>query len=291
MRAEHIIAETWRGISRRRGGFFLSTAVLAICLTLLSIFIVVTANVITLARWAGRRVEVYAFLADDADPELVRARIETLAGVASARYVSKQAALDELRADLGPDSTLVSALSDNPLPASIRIALSGGFAPSQLVAEIERKASLIPGVTEVWSGRETLARLDRIMRTILILDALVLAIVSLSVAFIVFGTVEAAVTARRREIEIMELVGAPRVAVRLPFMIEGALQGLTGGLASFLLTFGLHRIISTAIAAPIFPTLTVLAVNLLLGLLLGFTGAATALGSVMPQQSPRRVQR
>ncbi len=286
MRLDHILRETWRGISRNRAQFLMAAAVQAICLTLLSIFIVLTVNVTGLIRSAGQRVEVYAFIDDRADAAAVQSRIASLTGVSAARYVSKEDALEELRVDLGPDSGLVTTLGENPLPASIRVSISAGLSTAPLVGDIEKKIELIPGVTDVWSGRELLARLDSVMRTVLVLDALILVIVSLSVAFIVFQTVEASIVAHRHEIEIMELVGAPRSAVRLPFIIEGAIQGLLGGAAAFLLVFLLYRILRTTLSAPVFPVGTVLAIDLALGVLLGLLGSLIALGAIQSAHAP-----
>lgn len=287
MKLDHVLRETARGISRNRGQFLLSAAVQAICLTLLSIFVVLTANVTGLVRSAGERVELYAFLDEKADSASVRSRIALLTGVSAARFVSKDEALEELRLDLGPDSGLVSTLGENPLPPSIRVNIAGGLSTAPLVGDIEKKIALIPGVTEVWSGREFLARLDSVMRTVLLLDGLILVIVCCSVAFIVFQTVESSIVSHRHEIEIMELVGAPRATVRLPFIIEGAIQGLLGGAAAFLLVFGLYRILRTALSAPVFPYSTVAAVDLLLGALLGLLGAIIALGTVQRPHATR----
>jgi cell division transport system permease protein len=291
MKLDQVLRESWRRVSRNRGQFLLAAAVQAICLTLLSIFVVMTINVTGLIRSAGKRVEIYAFLDERADAETIRSRIALLTGVSGARYVTKEEALEELRADLGPDTGLVSTLGENPLPPSIRVNIAGGLSTADVVGDIEKKVELIPGVTEVWSGREFLARLDAVMRTVFALDALILVIVCCSVAFIVFQTVEASINAHRSEIEIMELVGAPRSAVRLPFVIEGAVQGLIGGVASFALVYALYRILRTTLSAPVFPTSTVVALDLGLGALLGLLGAVIALSAVQPRHAVRTAHR
>ena len=233
MRLSYIFQETFRSISRNRGTFMLAATVQAICLVLLSIFIVLTWNVFRLSETASRRIELYAFVTEQAEPELLVGRIGALDGVAQARYVSKDEALVELRSDLGPDSGLVDALGDNPLPPSVRITVRPGFASAAELDGIERKTMLMPGVTEVWSGKEMIERLSRITRAVLFLDIGILVIVFCAVLFIAFQTVESSIASRRHEIEIMELVGATDATVSLPFIIEGTSQGLLGGIAAF----------------------------------------------------------
>jgi cell division transport system permease protein len=281
MRASYIFQETLRGIARNRGSYILAAAVQAICLILLSIFVVITVNVNQLARAAGRRVELYAFLASSAQPEMLAGRIGTISGVAATRYVSKDEALEELKADMGEDGSIVEALGENPLPASIRVTVMPGLANAANLAEIERKVALMPGVAEVWSGRAFLDQLNRIVRTVLILDIGVLIIVSLAAAFIVFQTVEGSILTRRHEIEIMELVGASDTAVRLPFIIEGTSQGLLGGIVAFLLILVLYRIVTTVIPAPIFPVMPMLGFDVLFGCILGLAGSLVALSRIL----------
>jgi cell division transport system permease protein len=287
MKASHILAEAGRGIRRNRGTFLLSAAVQGICLMLLSLFVVLTVNVFALVRAAEREIELDVFITEPAVSDKLVPRIAAIEGVLRARYVSKDAALDELRQELGEDASLVEALGENPLPASVRVTLSPEYAAAGRLDEVERKVALLPGVSEVWSGKETIGRLNRITRAVLIVDILMLVIVSCAVAFIVFQTVEASVAARRHEIDVMELVGASRMTVRLPFLLEGLGQGLAGGVAAVLLVFLLYRAVAAAVAVPIFPFRAVVGVNAGLGGLLGLAGALIAVGRVQQPHHAR----
>ncbi|MEO0078064.1 MAG: permease-like cell division protein FtsX [candidate division WOR-3 bacterium] len=218
------------------------------------------------------------------NPEQAVSQASAITGIVRARYVSKDQALDELRQDLGADSTLVNVLTENPLPPSVRVTVAPDYASAAQIEQIEQKLLLLPGVTEVWSGKEFVAQLNRIIRTLLLLDVIILAIVSAAVAFIVFQTVESSIIARSREVEIMELVGASEAAVRAPFVIEGTTQGVVGGAAAFVFLLALVRLISTVIPTPVFPVLAILAVNVLLGGLLGLIGSGIALNRIRAMQ-------
>jgi cell division transport system permease protein len=280
MRAGYIVQEAGRTIARNRGGFLLAATVQGICLLLLSIFVVLTANLEQLARASARKIELYAFLDDAADAAATEQRIAALGGVSATRYVSRDGALEELRGDLGSDQSLLEAFGENPLPASVRATIHPDCASAEDLADIERKVSLLPGVVEVWSGREIVARLSRILKAVRFLDAGISAFVLLAVLFIAVVTVEASIGAKRSEVEIMELVGASNAAVRLPFVIEGVCQSVGGGLCALLLAYVMYRVVSALVPAPAFPLAWVAAVDLGLGALLGLFGAMLALQKV-----------
>jgi cell division transport system permease protein len=280
MRLSYILQEVWRSIRRNRSSFLLAATVQAICLVLLSVFIILTWNLVRLSETASRRIELYAFADDKAEPSLLVERISSLDGVAQARYVPKEEALTELRTDLGPDSSLVDALEQNPLPPSVRITVRSGFASLAELTALEQKIQLIPGVTEVWSGKEMVERLERITRTVMFLDIGILAIVFLAVLFIAFQTVESSIASRHHEIQIMELVGATGATVRLPFLFEGTAQGILGGAAAFVLALIFHRLAAVVIPSTVLPIGIVLLADLGLGALSGVTGSLIALNRI-----------
>lgn len=287
MRASYLLDSVRLGIIRNRNGFLLSAAVLGVCLMVLSLFALLTVNVVALVRAAGRQAEIDVFLLEPAAGSRLTERIGLIEGVTGTRFVSKEEALAELATELGEDTALLSALGDNPLPASVRVTIHPDYASADRLGEIEQKIALLPGVAEVWSGKEMIDRLNRITRTAVAVDIMMLVVVSIAVAFIVFQTVDSSIVARRHEIAVMELVGAERMTVRLPFVIEGAVQGLAGGVTSVVLVFVFYRLVAAVVAVPLFPLALVLGVNLGLGTLLGLLGAALALGRIQQLPQPK----
>jgi cell division transport system permease protein len=274
----NVLKESWRGVRHHRSAFMMSVSVQGICLLLFTLFAVITINLFSLLKTARDRVEVYAFITDDALPDDLTASLKLIAGIHDVRYVDKDEALQELKQDLGESSSIVDALGSNPLPASLRIRLAPGYAQSKNLAEVERKISIMPGVKEVWSGEELLARLERIFTTALVLDIALLIIIGLAVLFVIFQSVESVIATRSKEIEIMRLVGASDAMVRGPFYWEGVMQGLAGGLLAFLLSLILEQVALTQLPQPTFPVIGVLLFNLVFGAVLGYMGADIALG-------------
>jgi len=280
MRARYVFEEAWRTITRRLPSFVLATAVQAVCFTLLALFAVVALNLFSVIGSARQQIEVHVFLTGEADHSALENRIRSIASVEATRYVSEEEAMADLRAELGDEASLVEVLESNPLPPSIRVTLVPGSVTPEGLADIESKISLLPGVAEVWSGSQSIARLDRILKLAVWLTLGILVVVSLAVAFIVFQTVENSIVTRLHEIEIMELVGATRAMVRAPFLIEGALQGVVGGVVALLLVFILVRVAATVFPAPVFPAAGIAALNLSLGTVLGLLGAGVALNRI-----------
>ncbi|MGQ9708075.1 MAG: cell division protein FtsX [bacterium] len=289
MKPSYLFKEAVRTISRRSDQFFLASAVMAICLLMTALFLIITFNVIKVAESAAARAEIYAFVSDDIaeNPTQLLQQISNIAGITAVRFVSKAEAFEELRADIGSDTLLLNVLGDNPIPASVRLTLHPDYANVENVVAIEEKLLLLPNVTEVWSGKELLAQLNQALKTLLVIDILVLIIVAISVIFIAFQTIENSIASRAQEIEIMELVGASRNVVRSPFLLQGTFQGILGGGIAFLLVFLISKIISTLIPSPFFPTSLVFGVTFILGIIFGLGGSILALNRLQSTLSAK----
>ncbi|MEO0102005.1 MAG: permease-like cell division protein FtsX [candidate division WOR-3 bacterium] len=278
MAFQFIWKETLRTIKTSRLNFFLSAIVQALCLLVFLIFFLITLNLLSLVRKTYNRIEIYAFLEDNTSYPEVADKVFLIAGVKEVRYVSKEEALEELKEDLGDEAGILSGLEKNPLPNSIRIKLEPTYHSRQALKEIEEKLSRIPGIREVWSGKEVLGKLERFLRITLISDFALLIIIGIAVIFIIFQNIEATYLQRRREVEIMRLVGASASLVSAPFYCQGFLQGTLGGLFAFLALALLAYLISSNLSLSFsFPLLPLLLLSLFLGAFLGIAGSYTAL--------------
>jgi cell division transport system permease protein len=281
MALSNTLHELARGLKHSRGAFLMSIAVQGICLLLFTLFAVITVNLFGFLNTARNRVEIWAFISDDANPAELSQSLKLIAGITDVTHVTKEQALEDLKKDMGNSSQVVDALGYNPLPASLRIKLGFGFATPAHLEDIERKISIMSGIREVWSGRELLARLERIFTVAIVLDIAMLLIIAISVIFIVFQSVESTISTRRKEMEIMKLVGATEATIKGPFYLEGLFQGVMGGLLAFALSIVMYEIALTQIPQPIFPILGVLIFNVVLGGVLGYLGADIALSRLV----------
>lgn len=189
------------------------------------------------------RVTIQAFLSDNADQTAVdnlQTKIEGWDNVESVTYKSKDEALEEYRNTMSNRNAAdaVAALDgENPIPASLVIKLTD---PQQVEATATALTSDSDFInvcddannptSSVQYGRETVEKLFSVTNYLRI-GALVLVVLLTFVAFVfINNTIRLAITARRREIAIMRLVGASNGFIRGPFVMEGALEALIGAL-------------------------------------------------------------
>jgi cell division transport system permease protein len=210
----------------------LAIITIAAGLFVLGVFLLLNANLQRVVdRWS-ESAELSVFLADDATAEQLKGIDEMVAGsaLASSRaYVSKKDALERFRTDFPDLAASAASLSTNPMPASFELRLrpEAQDAPAA-VDGLVRSLSGMPGVIDVRYDRDWLARLNTVVRGARIAGAVVVALLAIAAATTVANVVRLAAAARRDEIEIMQLVGAPFAYVRGPFLAEGILQGGIG---------------------------------------------------------------
>ena len=220
-------ASLWRG---RRSGV-LSTATIAVALFVLGVFLLVTSNLERLVLDWSRAAEMSIYLRDEATPD-DQAAIERLlapgAFIAGHEYVSKEEALKRFQETFRDVSSSADTLEGNSLPASYEVRLQPGAGTQASVDEFAARVRQSPGVADVRYDREWL---DRLLAGVNVIRGAGLAlggILTLAAALTVANVVRLALYARRDEIEIMQLVGAPQVYIRGPFVMEGLLQGGIG---------------------------------------------------------------
>src|SRR5262245_5269022 len=230
---EEALHSLWRG---RQSGI-LSTATIALALFVLGGFLLVTANLQRLgAEWSSS-AEMSVYLRDDITPA-DRTAIEALLApndvVAGREYLSKADALTRFRQTFADLASAIDTLGDNPLPASYEVRLRGDAVNRPQVDELAGRLRQTAGVADVRYDRQWLTRVLSgidIVRTVgFVLAALLTAAAALTVA----NVVRLALHARRDELEIMELVGAPHAYIHGPFVMEGVLQGGIGALAALI---------------------------------------------------------
>lgn len=218
----------------------LSAMMVALALFVVGLFGLVAHNLRVALATVEQRVEVVAYLRDgtpSAAVEEARGQLEALDAVEEVRYVSKDEALRIARTDLPEIAEISSDLEVNPFPASLEVRLAPGSRSNEAVQNVADDISVLPFVEDVRYGREWVERLFTIRR-IGAVTAGVLGGAFALVATLIIGTaIRIAIFARRDEIEIMRLVGATHGFIRGPFLLEGALTGLVGGVLAVGLTW------------------------------------------------------
>lgn len=228
------------------------------------------------------RVEVQVFLVDDiTEDQLVDIR-ETLGGLAVVDgydYVSKEEAYEEWSERYADEPVLVENVEPDTLPASFRVSM----ADPERVDVMESKFGDNPAVEEVVNQQETVEKLLNITSLLRTFSTVMVVVLFVAAVLLIANTIQLAIYARKTEIEIMKLVGATNWFVRVPFMVEGLIEGLAGAVIALgLLAVGKSLVQG---ALPVFiPTGPLAGTNvvrmiwlLVLGMSIGVLGSAVAL--------------
>ena len=226
-----LIGEALRDL--RRAGRVAIAAMLLITLSLAALggFWLVSSNVGQAAeRWRDR-VRIIVYLKREfatAEVAGLLERVRSMPGVASARYVSKTEALGTLKQVLGKDASVAEQLPSNPLPASLEVAPNAEGATPEGARGLIARLSALPETEEVAGGIDWIERLARGQRLLQIIGLGVGAVLALAAILTVTTATTLVLHLRRQELEVMRLVGAPELVVRLPLLLQGMLQGLVG---------------------------------------------------------------
>ena len=257
----------------------LSVTTIAFSLFAFSLFGLVTLNIRRALDSVEERVEIRAFVADNARIEAVATAANEIARyseVASTRVVTQEAALERARRELGEFSDVFEA---GVLPASIDIRLKAGFRDPRNVAAVASRVRTIEFIDDVRFGEEWISQLNR-LRNLAGVTGIVLGLAFAIVAVIIIGaTIRMAVLARAREISIMRLVGATDGFIRLPFLLDGLAKGLLGGALALGMTWSAAQVLEHYLKfhATFFDQRMVLA-GMGAGALLGLLGSGFAVG-------------
>jgi len=259
----------------------LSVTTIAFSLFVVGLFGLVAVNLQQALRDVAERVEIVAYLLPGAPIEtitLAQKDIEAFPEVQAASYVSEDQALQRARTELVEFRDVLQELERNPLPASIEVKLKPRFRDVDHVNDVAERLRGFGFVDDVRFGRDWVEKLDR-LRQIAAAVGLVVGAAFATVAIIIIGTtIRMAVLQRSREIAIMRLVGATNAFVRRPFLLQGALKGMLGGLAAVALSYGAYALINRWLIHAAFFSQEQAVAIVGFGMLIGFFGSAASVG-------------
>ena len=263
----------------------LSVTTIAFSLFTLGLFGLVAINLRQALRGLEERVEIVAFVLRGTPAETITVASEDIAAfpeVGEVAYVSEEQALARARRELVEFRDAYRDLQTNPLPASIEVRLKEGYRDAASVERVAERLRSFAFVNDVRFGREWVQKLDH-LRNIAGVVGLVIGLAFAAVAVVIIGvTIRLTLLQRAREISIMRLVGATNWFIRGPFLLEGALKGLLGGLLSLGLCYAGYLLFrdqsgGTFAGLIFFPPVQMVAI-VIFGVLLGLGGSLVSVG-------------
>ncbi|HET6837726.1 MAG TPA: permease-like cell division protein FtsX [Gemmatimonadales bacterium] len=263
----------------------LSITTIAFSLFTVGLFGLVALNLRQALRGLEERVEIVSYVLRGTPSEAIAVATQDIAAfpeVQDVSYVSEEEALQRARAELVEFRDAYRDLQVNPLPASIEVRLKDGYRDA---ASVERVAQRLKGfgfIDDVRYGREWVQKLDY-LRNITGLVGLVIGMAFAAVAVVIIGvTIRLTILQRAREISIMRLVGATNWFIRGPFLLEGALKGLLGGLLSLVLCYAGYLLFRDksggTLSGLVFFRPEHMLLIIIFGVLLGLAGSLVSVG-------------
>lgn len=226
--------EAVASLARGRWTLLLSIGTIAVTFAMLGAFRVVSGTVAEVAGGWAEAAEVSVYLDDvvtEAERTAIRQAIDRSALAASVALVTKEEALARFGAEFPELGDVTASLDANPFPASFEVRLNDtGMA--QGADTLARSLTELPGVADVRFDRQWLSRLMAVLTALRTAGWVAAVALIAGAATTVVAVVRLSFEARREEIGIMALVGAPVAYIRGPFIVEGAVQGALGALAA-----------------------------------------------------------
>jgi cell division transport system permease protein len=256
----------------------LGIVTIAFSLFAFGLFGLVAINIRKALDQVEERVEVRAFVSDSTDIESVAAAMKDIGEfpeVLRVDYVSKEKALERARTEMGEFADVFEA---GVLPASIEVHLRPGMRSPQVVRSVADRIRTYSFIDDVRYGEEWVAKLYR-LRNIATVAGIALGVAFAAVAIIIIGaTIRMTVLARAKEISIMRLVGATDMFIRLPFLIDGFVKGVLGGLLALLFVWVANRAVNEYFMQTIFFDRQLIFLGIIGGAFMGVLGSLFSVG-------------
>lgn len=243
-RLRYIAEDALTNTGRSGWGGLASIGTIAVSFIIVGIFLIITGNLGALVSEWRDQFQVTIFLEDGITPEqlaLVKKRIQSERAVKTITYTSKAEALQQFKRELQGKESLLEGLGENPIPASLQLRIHEGYQTPESLKQLTGSLGRLEGVEDVMYGQEWVDRLSAVIRLLRLLGLSVGLALGLASLLIVSNTIRLTVYSRSEEIEIMRLVGATRLHIRAPFLLEGMIQGILGAGLALLLLFAAYR--------------------------------------------------
>ncbi len=164
-------------------------------------------------------------------------RIRKLPGVASVAWIPREKAWEKQKAE---DPALTNGL-DNPYPDGFKITIKNLKVGDEVASQVRQMKEIDPDPGVIYLKEEQ-HLIDDGLQVMRWLGLVISGLLFLTAGILIFNAIKLTITQRRREIRIMQLVGASRFTIRCPFLIEGVVQGIAGGAVAALMLHGAQNV-------------------------------------------------
>jgi cell division transport system permease protein len=225
----------------------ISMGTITISMLLFGAFMLLSMNLNNWIRQWGESLSMSVYLKDGIDEKArkeVESAIKKFKGAEIKGFITKEQAMINLKEGLGEQSGLLEGLEDIALPESYEIIFKDRIGNSIDPKVIKSILEKMKGVNEVQYSQQWIERFEGVMDMFRVVGLAIGGLLCMAVLFIISNTIKLTIYSRRDEIEIYKLMGATDWFVKIPFLIEGAAQGVLSGIAALLILILSYSIIS-----------------------------------------------
>lgn len=244
----YFISSAFKNLWESKVTSLFTAITLSVALGFLGTYLAVFINMKAALGAVSERFPLSVYMSDGiskSQQDLVEHRMKGDPSVAGVDYTSKDKALAEFRGSVKGEGALIDSLGRNPLPASFDVRLKAEAQPES-VTKLVRDLRGMSGVDEVQYLQEEAGKLTSMLKSFRLAGMVLGLGVLLGVVFISYSTLRLAVLRHSDEIDVMKLMGATRLFIMGPFLLEGLIQGLAAAGLSLGILYGLLRAISGA---------------------------------------------
>lgn len=227
-RIKYIMRDGWRLIWRHFGMSLLTI------FTAMAVFFVVGATMLFILNIRSvignmeNQLSIQAYLKPDAELEKAAAAVRRISGVERVTMITKETALERLRARLGNQADAVTLLGENPLPSSLEIHVS----KASQVSDVAGRLGSVVEIEDIVYAGHVAEKLSKLSSFVEKFSIIMLAVALTASGVVLFNTIRISVYSRAEEIDVMMKVGATSTYVAFPFVIQGFILGFFGALAA-----------------------------------------------------------
>ena len=230
---DYLLRETFLGL--KRGGWMNWAAIstVAVLLFLFGASLQISWQLENVLGQLGSQLEISVYLDENTQGESMQSRLLLVDGVASAKLIPKEEAWQNLMKDLGKNdlNQATKQLGGNPLVDEFKVRTVS----SDRVPDVAKRISGLKGINEVWYTNEVVERIGQLRQALSNSSVAIVAIFTVIAIAVITTTIRLIVLARRREIEVMQLVGATAIWIYFPFVLQGVVFGLAGAGTAYLM--------------------------------------------------------
>lgn len=279
------IRDAFKSVVRNFSLSIASIVCVSITLFIVSVAIILSANVNNFSTNIKKDVTIIAFLEKKSDKNTIQKELKELKNIVKVEFVSKVDAKKELSASSSQFKEWLKDWNDDDLPLkdSFKIKVSDLKQINDTVSKIE----VIKGISSINYGKTTIEKMlttFEVVNKLMYTTVIILIVVTI---FLIINTIKLTIYSRKREIEIMRVVGASNFAIKFPFVVEGMVLGFIGSIIPILLTIYLYSYVYNRFQGNIYsniiklmsPSSLVYIVSLILviiGVIVGMLGSSGA---------------